>query len=113
MTLAQALTLNGILFAIVCAFGSYIWKNFKHAVEKRLDEINKTISDSAPAITAHRTSELEKNYEKIHLWKNGELKRQLEQINSNVYGVIDNLKADINRRFDRIEDRIFHGDKKR
>lgn len=115
MTLAQALTLNGILFALVCGLAAYLWNDFKNRVEKRIEElvaaINTAINASAPGVILERLRVLERDYQNMHTWKNILMPKQTEQFSVNIYGAIGNLRAEVDRRLINLEASVFHNRK--
>lgn len=103
MTLAQALTLNGILFALLCAAIGYLWTDFTHRVEARLDELEDSWKASSQAALDTRVKRLENDYFLLHEWKRVMFPRELEKACEGLIALYDRLEKDVKERIARIE----------
>lgn len=113
MTPDQLLGLASVLFALCVALIVYVWTDFKRTIKERLGSLDKKINDlqtsvnaSSPAVLRSRIRNLEGRYELIHRWKNEQLPMQLQQLQGNLYGVVDTHKQHVEARLRAVEEKI-------
>lgn len=70
---------------------------------RRLADLEKRVSDSAPDVLREKVRRLEQDYQTMHLWKNSVLPMEMRQGYSNAHSVMGRIERELKHRIERIE----------